>query len=283
MAIFNITPDSFSDGGVNFKLAGPSGDPGALKALTDMATASGASIIDVGGQSTQPNIEQNPVEVELERVIPTIETMRTWGEFKGLISIDTYRAAVAEAAVGAGADIINDISAGQLDPNMFEVMARLGKTVILMHMRGDNSTMNTPTMQDYSPNGLIPTMAKELLERVAEAQAAGIYRWRIILDPGIGFAKDGNDALEILRRFDELRDWPGLRGLPWLIGSSRKKFIQRIVGVKSAGEAIHGTAATVAAAVAGGADIVRVHDVREMTQVAKMSDAIWRIPQGVAV
>jgi 2-amino-4-hydroxy-6-hydroxymethyldihydropteridine diphosphokinase / dihydropteroate synthase len=283
MAIFNMTPDSFSDGGVNFKVAAPFGDPDDLKALTNRAIQRGASIIDVGGQSTQPHIEQNPTSVELERVVPAIKTMRTWGEFKGLISIDTYRATVAEAAVSAGADIINDISAGQLDPKMLKVMARLGKTVILMHMRGNPSTMNTPEMRDYSPDGLIPTIAKELLERVAEAEAAGIYRWRIILDPGIGFAKDANDALEILRRFDELRDWPGLRGLPWLVGSSRKKFIQRLVGVKRGDETQYGTAATVAAAIAGGADIVRVHDVRQMSHVATVSDAIWRVPQSVTV
>jgi 2-amino-4-hydroxy-6-hydroxymethyldihydropteridine diphosphokinase/dihydropteroate synthase len=279
MAIFNMTPDSFSDGGVNAKLAGSLGDSNALDALTNLAVEQGASIIDIGGQSTQPNIEQNPTSVELERVVPVIKSMRTRGGFTGLISVDTYRSAVAEAAINAGADIINDISAGQLDPKMLKTMARLGKTVILMHMRGDPSTMSLPAMRDYSPEGLIPTIAKELLERVAEAEAAGIYRWRIILDPGIGFAKQERQALEILRRFDELRNWPGLQGFPWLVGSSRKKFIQRIIGVKRGDETQYGTAATVAAAIAGGADIVRVHDVRQMSQVAKVSDAIWRLPQ----
>jgi 2-amino-4-hydroxy-6-hydroxymethyldihydropteridine diphosphokinase/dihydropteroate synthase len=146
-------------------------------------------------------------------------------------------------------------------------------------MRGDPSTMISPTLQDYSPLGLIPTMANELLQRVVEAEAAGIFRWRIILDPGIGFAKSEQHSLEILRRFDELRDWPGLQGLPWLVGSSRKKFIQRITGRK-ANMSQYGTAATVAAAIAGGADIIRVHDVMQMSLVAKMSDAIWRHSQG---
>jgi 2-amino-4-hydroxy-6-hydroxymethyldihydropteridine diphosphokinase/dihydropteroate synthase len=276
MSIWNMTPDSFSDGGSKQKIA--SGDSKALQQLTSTTLNAGAHIIDIGGQSTQPKIVQNSADVELERVIPVIKSLRTSG-FNGLISVDTYRAAVAEAAVNAGADIINDVSAGQLDPQMLKTMSRLGKTVVLMHMRGDPSTMTLPSSQDYSPSGLIPTIAAELLQRISEAEAAGIFRWRIILDPGIGFAKSQHQSLEILRRLDELRDWPGLRGLPWLVGSSRKKFIQRITGVKRNNETQYGTAATVAAAIAGGADIVRVHDVKQMSQVAKMSDAIWRISQ----
>jgi 2-amino-4-hydroxy-6-hydroxymethyldihydropteridine diphosphokinase/dihydropteroate synthase len=127
------------------------------------------------------------------------------------------------------------------------------------------------------PNGLIPTIARELLERVAEAEAAGIRRWRIILDPGIGFAKSGEQNLELLRRFDELRDWPGLQGLPWLLGSSRKRFVGTYSGAKKADKRQFGTAVTVAAAIQGGADIVRVHDIKEMVQVVKMSDALWRV------
>jgi 2-amino-4-hydroxy-6-hydroxymethyldihydropteridine diphosphokinase/dihydropteroate synthase len=277
MAIWNMTPDSFSDGGLHSEVS--SGDRDRLSALTERTIKHGAHIIDVGGQSTAPKTEQQPTSVEIERVVPVIKSLRTSEGFTGLISIDTYRAAVAEAAVQAGADIINDVSAGQLDPEMLKTMARLGKTVILMHMRGDPSTMTQAALQDYSPDGLIPTMAKELLARVAEAEAAGIYRWRIILDPGIGFAKSQTHALEILRRLDELRDWPGLQGLPWLVGTSRKKFIQRITGVTKPDQAQFGTAATVSAAIAGGADIIRVHDVEQMAQVAKMSDAIWRVSQ----
>lgn len=143
-----------------------------------------------------------------------------------------------------------------------------------MHMRGNPATMNKLTK--YNPEGLIPTIAQELLQRVAAAEEAGIRRWRIILDPGIGFAKTGAQNIEILRRIDELRDWPGLRGLPWLLGSSRKNFVGKITGVKEPKDRVWGTAATVAAAVQGGADIVRVHDVPEMSQVVKMADAIWR-------
>ena len=131
------------------------------------------------------------------------------------------------------------------------------------------------------PHGLIPTIGAELLERVRAAEAAGIRRWRIILDPGIGFAKTGRQNLELLRRFGELRRYPGLEGLPWLIGTSRKGFIGKITGVTEAKERIWGTAAAVVAAVQGGADVVRVHDVGEMAQVVKMADAIWRVPRAM--
>ncbi|EDO00594.1 hypothetical protein SS1G_14464 [Sclerotinia sclerotiorum 1980 UF-70] len=218
--------------------------------------ADGATIIDVGGQSTAPGAPEVSPEVEVSRVLPTIQGIKDGNSPKNVaISIDTYRASVARAAVEAGADIINDVSSGQQDPDMLSTMAQLGKTVCLMHMRGTPATMNTLT--NYEPEGLIPTIAKELLERVAEAEAAGIRRWRIILDPGIGFAKTQDQNLEILRRMDELRDWPGLRGLPWLIGTSRKKFIGNVTGVKIPRERDWGTAATVTAAIQGGADIVR--------------------------
>lgn len=279
MAILNLNPDSFSDAGVNAPLTtdSDSTDPSPLQLTIGYMTENGARIIDIGGQSSAPNTLEVPVEEEISRIVPSIQRIRQSTDYQGLISVDTYRAPVAEAAVKAGADIINDISAGQLDPSMFATMARLGTTVILMHMRGTPQTMANQEMRDYSPDGLIPTIAKELLQRLDEAQAAGIRRWRIILDPGIGFAKSGGHGLEILRRLDELRDWPGLEGLPWLVGSSRKGFVGKITGVPKPDERQYGTAATVAAAISGGADIVRVHDVREMAQVAKMSDAIWRV------
>ncbi|PQE21431.1 Dihydropteroate synthase protein [Rutstroemia sp. NJR-2017a BBW] len=267
MAILNITPDSFSDGGVHYH--------DDLSGIISDFIRNGASIIDVGGQSSAPGTPDVTAEVEIKRVLPVIEQIRSLPAGKDItISIDTYRSSVAEAAVNAGADIINDVSAGQLDPEMLSTMARLGKTVCLMHMRGTPETMTKLT--NYEPAGLIPTIAKELLERVSEAEAAGIRRWRIILDPGIGFAKTADQNLEILRRMDELREWPGLQGIPWLLGSSRKGFIGKITGAVKPAERAWGTAATVAAAVQGGADIVRVHDVKEMAQVAKMSDAIWR-------
>jgi 2-amino-4-hydroxy-6-hydroxymethyldihydropteridine diphosphokinase / dihydropteroate synthase len=267
MAILNVTPDSFSDGGIH------TGD--SLGGTISSMIESGATFIDVGGQSSAPGAPDVSAKEETSRILPAIELIRGHPQSKGVIvSVDTYRASVAEAAIEAGADMVNDISAGSLDPDMLSTVARSGKTICLMHMRGNPATMNKLT--NYDPEGLIPTIARELLQRVAAAEEAGIRRWRIILDPGIGFAKTGTQNIEILRRMDELRDWPGLGGLPWLVGSSRKNFIGKITGIKEPKNRILGTAATVAAAVQGGADIVRVHDVPEMAQVVKVADAIWR-------
>lgn len=263
MAILNMTPDSFSDGGVHDFTPTPK-----LVATVRHFVEKGATIIDIGGESTRPGATPVSPEEEISRVVPVIKMIKK--EFGDVtISIDTYHATVALEAVGAGADIINDVSAGLLDPNMLPTVAQLGKPVVLMHMRGTPKTMNSLTSY---PEGLIPTIAKELLERVAAAEAAGVRRWNIILDPGIGFAKTAEQNLEVLRRIDELREWPGLRGMPWLLGSSRKGFVREITG-----ERLMGTAATVVAAVVGGADVVRVHDVGEMMAVAKMADAIWRV------
>lgn len=267
MAILNLTPDSFSDGGKN--------SSASLAQTIDSFIRAGTTIFDIGGQSSWPGAPDVSAETEISRVLPAIAAVRAHPQgSEVVISVDTYRASVAAAAVAAGADLINDISAGLLDADMLPTVGRLGSTICLMHMRGTPATMTTLTSY---PDGLIPTIAAELLDRVAAAEAAGIWRWRIVLDPGIGFAKTGEQNLEILRRFDELRDWPGLRGFPWLVGSSRKGFVGRVTGVSEPSERVWGTAATVAAAVQGGADIVRVHDAVEMGQVVKMSDAIWRI------
>lgn len=271
MSILNTTPDSFSDGGVN----SPTNETSLRKTILSHVRA-GATVIDIGGQSSRPNAPDVTAAEEIQRILPAIKIIRSLPEASHVsISVDTYRAAVAEAAFEAGAHVINDISAGLMDANMLPTVGRLGCTVCLMHMRGTPATMTSAENCSY-PEGVIPTIAKELLERVREAEEAGIRRWRIILDPGIGFAKTAEQNLEILRRMSELRSWPGLVGLPWLLGSSRKGFIGKITGVKEARERTWGTAATVAAAVQGGADVVRVHDVDEMTKVAKMSDAIWR-------
>ncbi|KAI1017392.1 hypothetical protein LB505_004818 [Fusarium chuoi] len=266
MGILNLTPDSFSDGG--------SHDRDNLAQTIMNMVKNGTSIIDVGGQSTAPGRPEVSAEEETWRVVPAVQLIRSLPEARDVaISIDTYRASVAEEAIASGADIINDVSAGLLDPDMLSTVSRLEKTICLMHMRGTPQTMTKLTSY---PDGLIPTIASELLERVAAAEAAGIRRWRMILDPGIGFAKTGEQNLEILRRLEELRYWPGLEGLPWLVGSSRKTFVGKITGVTEPKQRTWGTAATVAAAVQGGADIVRVHDTQEMGMVAKMADAIWR-------
>ncbi|MCJ1434568.1 trifunctional dihydropteroate synthetase [Xylographa pallens] len=269
MAILNLTPDSFSDGGVH-----PS-EPSSLLPTIRSMIASGATILDLGGQSTRPHALEVSPDEELSRILPTIQLIRSMPEFANIaLSVDTYRASVAAAAITAGANIINDVSAGNMDPEMLPTAAKLGCTIILMHMRGTPATMTKLTSY---PDGLLPTVASELQARVNAAEKAGICRWRIVLDPGIGFAKNEAQNLELLRRLGDLREWEGLHGFPWLVGASRKGFIGKITGVKEASQRVWGTAATVAAAVQGGADVVRVHDVTEMTQVAKMADAIWRV------
>ncbi|KAG5926260.1 hypothetical protein E4U42_003476 [Claviceps africana] len=268
MAILNLTPDSFWDGGKH--------NLQNLRRTVLNHIRGGATIIDVGGQSTAPGRAEVSTEEEASRVIPAIELIRSLPEARNIaISVDTYRSSVAARAIASGADVINDVSAGRLDAEMFPTVARLGKTICLMHMRGTPQTMKDLT--DYK-DGLIPTVASELLQRVSAAQEAGIRRWRIILDPGIGFAKTTAQNLEILRRLEELKSWPGLAGMPWLVGTSRKGFIGEITAAEEPSQRIWGTASTVAAAIRGGADVVRVHDAAEMAKVARMADAIWRHP-----
>lgn len=267
MGILNLTPDSFSDGGLRRT-------PESVAAAIVEIARSGATLIDVGGQSTAPGRPEVTADEEAARVVPAIELIRSLPEARDMtISIDTYRASVAERAVASGADVINDVSAGTLDPEMLPTAARLGKSICLMHMRGTPRTMTGLTSY---PDGLVATVARELLARVDAAERAGVRRWRMIADPGIGFAKTAAQSRELLRRLDELRSWPGLEGLPWLVGASRKAFVGEATGVAQPRARAWGTAATVAAAVQGGADVVRVHDAREMAAVAAMADAIWR-------
>ncbi|KAH6634558.1 Dihydropteroate synthase-like protein [Chaetomium sp. MPI-SDFR-AT-0129] len=272
MAILNMTPDSFSDGGQH----APNDQPTLHQTITALLDA-GATMIDIGGQSTAPGTPEVSLDEELSRVIPAITLIRErFPSRPALVSVDTYRASVAEAAVAAGADIVNDVSGGSMDPAMLPTVARLGATICLMHMRGTPATMNSLATYPDAEGGLIGGIARELVARVRAAEDAGVRRWRIVLDPGLGFAKVGPQNVDVLRHLEELRNWPGLQGLPWLVGSSRKSFIGRVTGVPTPRERIWGTAATVAAAVQGGADVVRVHDVREMAQVVAMADAIWR-------
>ncbi|KAI9710112.1 MAG: trifunctional dihydropteroate synthetase [Bogoriella megaspora] len=275
MSIINQTPDSFSDGGAHSL----SFLPALMKTLRSHID-SGATIIDLGGQSSRPNAVPISSEEEISRITPALNILNHWkSEARDFaISIDTYRSTVARAAVAGGADIINDISAGQLDPEMLPTMAELGCTVCLMHMRGTPETMMQKQFTTYPyPQGVVAGVAKELLERVEEAQRAGIRRWRIVLDPGLGFAKTAEQSLELVRNFKELREWPGLKGLPWLLGPSRKGFVgMALGGRKDPMEREWGTAAMVAACVQGGADVVRVHKVPEMVDVVRVSDAIYR-------
>lgn len=272
MAILNMTPDSFSDGGVH-----TANGKAKLERTIKEFIAHGAAMIDIGGQSTRPKAELVTPAEELSRILPAIEVIRQIPQADNIaISIDTFYAEVATNAVAAGADVINDVSAGLLDPNMLSTVARLGKTIILMHMRGDPGTMTK--MTDY-PYGVVEGVAQELSQRVQAALDAGILPWRIVLDPGIGFAKNQSQNLELLRRLGELREYPGrgnLSGLPWLLGTSRKGFVGKITNTPDPASRHMGTAATVTASISGGADIVRVHDVAEMQQVVKMADAIYR-------
>lgn len=273
MAILNVTPDSFSDGG-HHQVA----DVTTLLQTVRTFIHAGATIIDVGGESTRPTSVPVSTEEEISRVVPVVELIRSLPEAANVaISIDTYHAKVAEAAVRAGADIINDISAGLMDPDMLPTVARLRKSVILMHTRGTPQTMSGMTGYD-AQGDVISGVGQELSARVQAAEAAGIRRWRIILDAGIGFAKTSQQNLMLLRHASVLRQ--GLHhefsDIPWLVGASRKGFIGKITGVKEPADRIWGTAAAVTASIQGGADIVRVHDAEEMTQVAKMADAIYR-------
>lgn len=274
MSILNTTPDSFSDGGVH----SPS-DFAALQATVREHIRQGATLIDIGGQSSRPNAPDISAAAEIDRVLPAIHAITSLGpEAAGItISIDTYRAAVAEAAVHAGAHLVNDVSFGALDPLMLPTVARLGCSYLGMHMRGTPATMQDPEHCAY-PHGVVPTVAAELAARLRAAQAAGVRRWRILLDPGIGFAKTPAQNLELLRRLPEVRAAAAseLRALPWVLGSSRKGFIGRVTGVAEARDRVWGTAATVGVAVAGGADVVRVHDVGAMGLVVRMCDAVWR-------
>ena len=256
MGILNITPDSFSDGSLYL-------DPQrALDRALEMADQ-GADIIDIGGESTRPGAPPVPAEEELRRVAPVIEKLA--GKLSCAISVDTWKAAVAQAAINAGAEIINDISGFTFDPAMAQVAAQTGAAAVLMHTRGEPDTMQ----QETGYPDLLVAVTGYLQKSLAAALAAGIKRERLALDPGIGFAKDTKGNLELLRRLDELRGF----GLPLLVGTSRKSFIGRTLN-RETGDRLPGTAATVALAIASGASILRVHDVREMRDVADMAYAI---------
>ncbi|KAM0715071.1 hypothetical protein Q7P37_009536 [Cladosporium fusiforme] len=270
MSILNTTPDSFSDGGSNAL------DAQSLRSTAAAHIAAGATIIDIGGQSSRPGAPDISAEEEIARVLPAIAAVKSLTGSEGIaISVDTYRAAVAEAAVNAGAHIVNDISAGMLDPQMLSTVAKLGCTYIMMHMRGTPHTMQNPENCRYGGR-LFSTINSELDERVQAAIAAGIRRWRIIKDRGVGFAKTQSQNLALLSKGERLNRERVSTFMPHLVGSSRKGFIGKITGVEEPKDRVWGTAATVTAAISSGADIVRVHDVKEMVQVAKMADAIYR-------
>jgi len=265
MAILNVTPDSFSDGGEFDRL-----ETAVVQAKK--VVAAGADILDIGGQSTRPGATQVTLAEELRRVVPTIQALRSGCNDDNLavlpISVDTTRAAVARAAVEAGADLINDISGATFDPEMLSTAAELGVPIVLMHSRGTPQTMQQLT--DYGD--LMGEIYGFLEERIGAAIAANIPLTRIIIDPGIGFAKTWKQNLEILRHLDRLRPL----GCPILVGPSRKSFIGHILDRSDPKARIWGTAAACSAAIATAVDILRLHDIEPMHDVCRVSDAIFR-------
>lgn len=263
MGVLNVTPDSFSDGG-DFNTV-----ESALAQAENMVKY-GVDIIDIGGQSTRPGAAEISLQEELDRVVPVVQMLRQKADIFGSvpISIDTTRADVAKVAVEAGADIINDISGATFDSEMVSTVAKLAVPIALMHIRGTPQTMQKLT--DY--RDLIGEIGEFLEYRIAAAVAAGIDKSQIIIDPGIGFAKTHSQNLEILR------DLPKFRALNCaiLVGVSRKSFIGHILDRPEAKQRVWGTAAACTGAIANSADILRVHDVREMRDVCQVADAIFR-------
>jgi len=263
MGVLNVTPDSFSDGGKFFRAAD------AVKAALAMERA-GADILDIGAESTRPGSTGISAEEELERLLPVLAALR--GQLKIPISIDTQKARVAEMAIGAGAAMLNDISGLKHDPKIAEVVARFSVPLILMHMRGTPRTMQKkPWAKD-----VLKDVSDGLRESVAVARRAGVRKSQIILDPGIGFGKSFAQNYELLAKLPSL----ARLGYPLMVGTSRKGFLGATLASNGkllpSDERIWGTAATVAASILQGAHIVRVHDVEEMVQVAKVADRVLK-------
>jgi dihydropteroate synthase len=256
MAILNVTPDSFSDGGVHFDQAR------AVHAALQMEM-DGAAIVDIGGESTRPGAESVSADEEMGRVIPVIEQIRKRSAVP--ISIDTTKAAVAERALAAGADVINDVSALRADAAMAPLVSRSGVPVILMHMRGEPRTMQKNIHYDE----VVSDVGRELTKFRDDAVAAGIDRAQILVDPGIGFGKTFEHNLELLARARELQSIA-----PLVIGASRKAFIGHITGRTAGPDRMVGSLAAIAAAHRAGAALVRVHDVRETVDFLKVLTAI---------
>jgi dihydropteroate synthase len=257
MGILNITPDSFSDGGLHLDVAR------AVAAGLQMV-ADGADILDIGGESTRPGAESVGADEEMRRVLPVVEKLAA--ETPALLSIDTYKAAVAREAAARGAAIINDISGLQFDPGLAAVAADTGAALILMHTRG-----RSRQMYDLAVYGdVVAEVCAELREAMDRATAGGVRRESIILDPGFGFAKRAGHSYALLARLREL----DTLDRPILSGPSRKSFLKEALGDRQPADREWGTAAAVAASVLGQAHIVRVHDVRAMTDVVRVADRI---------
>jgi dihydropteroate synthase len=256
MGVLNVTPDSFYDGG---RYSGP--EKAVERALE--LVEEGATVLDVGGESTRPGTDPVPADVQKERILPVIEAVRE--RWEGWISVDTCSGEVARAAVERGADMINDVSAGRMDPSMKEVAAGLGVPCILMHMRGTPKTMqDQPTYAS-----VVPEIIEHLGERITAWEKAGVSRDKILIDPGIGFGKTVDHNLLILKYLCEFQ----VLGRPIVLGTSRKSFIGTLLG-RDVEDRLVGTLATVAVGAWNGADVLRVHDVQETREVLSIVRAI---------
>ena len=271
MGILNVTPDSFSGDGI---FAAGDVTEQAVKQAEGFL-ANGADILDVGGESTRPGSEPVNAENEMERVVPVITALRQ--NFPDvLISIDTYKSSVAEAAIRAGANIVNDVWGFRADPEIASVAARYRTPVILMHNRSNPASVEvreklggTYVGAEYAD--LVEDVKRELMNSVEIALKAGVEEKLVLLDPGIGFGKKREHNLELINRLDEIRSL----GYPILLGTSRKSFIGFTLDLPP-DQRVEGTAATVAVGITRGADMIRVHDVKERVHVAKMTDALVR-------
>jgi dihydropteroate synthase len=258
MGVLNITPDSFSDGGVHFDLE--VAVAAGLRMVED-----GADMLDVGGESTRPGSEPVPVFEEIARVVPVIDRLVSRADVP--ISVDTRKPEVAAAALEAGASIVNDVSAGTFDQTMFGVVQGSGAGMVLMHMRGTPATMQQLT--DYKD--VVGEVKAFLGERIEAAVSSGIERERLAVDPGLGFAKNFQQSLLLMNRNDVFAEL----GRPVLVGPSRKSFIGQVTGTE-ADQRVEGTAGAVAWLASHGAHIGRVHDVKEMVRAVRVVDAIRR-------
>jgi dihydropteroate synthase len=257
MGIINVTPDSFADGGERFDAARAVAD--GLQMIDD-----GADILDVGGESTRPGAEPLPEAEELRRVLPVVQALARQG--RAPVSIDTYKALVAREAVAHGAAIVNDISALRFEPAIADVVADTAAAVVLMHTRGRSREM----YREAEYGDVAADIASELRQAIDDAVGRGIQRDRIIVDPGIGFAKRASQSFEVLARLSVL----SALDRPILAGPSRKSFLKLAVGDRPPSGREWGTAAAIAASVLGGAHIVRVHGVAEMVDVVRVADRI---------
>ncbi len=264
MGVINLTPDSFSDGGRFDR-------PERALAQARRLVSEGVELLDLGAQSTRPGADCIGVEGELERLLPALRAIRSALPHV-ILSVDTFHAAVAEAALAAGADWINDVSGGRRDPALLPLVAQAGCPLVLMHSRGDSQTMDA--LVEYGDAGVVQGVLQELRQASERALAVGLQQRQLIWDPGLGFAKTHAQNLELLRGLPQLR----AEGVPLLVGPSRKRFIGAVLDEPRPRARIWGTAAVVAHCAAAGVDVVRVHDGKPMVQAVRMADAIWRVP-----